>query len=191
MNMPENMQAPAIVGWVSVVVSLSFLMISLAYTIRSWRRVPLTRDEIKDLVGRRLSELLPLPWTGSRAALSATVDEIAPGRPLALFTTTEPPLLVASHGGDKAPGGEDARWVEIHRPRLALGQTVRDRCGTLIPALGMSGKLHGVVLVAGDEDVVLGERAHGALRYLAGLLMVGAALDESMGRERCRRKTWS
>ncbi len=138
-------------------------------TVHRLRRI--SPDEVERFVNRRLMELLPLPHLGDRGALLAMLGQFVPLRSLALYAVGDPTVLVARRNGTDAPDSADARFVEIHRHRLALGAVVTDlRCGTLIPALTRSGQLRGVVIISGQERVGLDDDTRATLRHIAGVL---------------------
>ncbi len=128
-------------------------------------------SDLELIVNRRLAELLPLPHLGDRGTLLAMLWQFVPKRSLAVYAVGDPSVLIARRNPNDAPDATDARFIEIHRHRLALGAVVEDpRCGTLIPALTRSGRLTGVVIVAGIERVGLDDDTRATLRHIAGVL---------------------
>jgi hypothetical protein len=129
------------------------------------------RGEIEMLLDLRLARVLPLPHLGDRGSLLAMLRDFARDRPLALYTTGEPACLVSRRDGSEPPGPAEARFVEIHRQRLATGDLVFDaRCGTLIPALTRDGELRAALIVGGRSPVAVNDETHATLRHIAGLM---------------------
>lgn len=160
--------ARTLVGALVVAVVAATIIVALAERVRP-HGVALSKVEL--LVNRRLAELLPLPHLGDRGALLAMLWQFVPKRSLAVYAVGDPSVLVARRNQNDAPDASDARFIEIHRHRLALGAVVEDlRCGTLIPALTRSGHLRGVVIVAGTERVGLDDDTRATLRHIAGVL---------------------
>lgn len=157
-----------------VVVVLVVAVVAAAIVVVAAERVrprAVALSAVELIVNRRLAELLPLPHLGDRGTLLAMLWQFVPKRSLALYAVGDPSVLIARRNPNDAPDATDARFIEIHRHRLALGAVVEDpRCGTLIPALTRSGRLTGVVIVAGSERVGLDDDTRATLRHVAGVL---------------------
>lgn len=153
---------------------------------RALARMP-TPVDVERCVEWRLMELLPLPHVGDRGTLMLALRAVAPGRPRAVFALGEAPILVARDFAWDTPTPADARWIELHRDDLASGRTVsQDRAGILLPLLTHSGRLTGVVLVAGSAGVALDDESRAALRCVAGWLAHAVGADT---RARTARRT--
>lgn len=135
------------------------------------------RSKIDYYIHFRLMQMLPLPHLGDRQSLINSLSQVAPGRPLALFSVAHPPLLVIRRPGFHEPHTASGALIEAHLEELKAGQIVQDAiCGTLIPAVTRYGDLRAAVVVADAQPVTLDAHAEGALRYVAGLLEYPSAL---------------
>jgi hypothetical protein len=147
---------------------------AIAYAIHVARRE--RHDARKDaevFLHWRLMELLPMPHLGDRGTLLAMLHDLAPDHDLAVYTASEPALLVARRHPLEPPGASEARWVEVHRASLLDGHTVREEtCGTLIPLRLRDGRLTGAVIVATQDEITLDAPTRATLRHVAALIAV-------------------
>jgi hypothetical protein len=160
-----------------------------------WRRRQqrfILREEIDHYLQLRLMQLLPLPHLGDRESLLKVVERIAPGRPMAICSVADPPLVLILRAGESALHLDVAASVETHRVDLAAGRIVQDDdYGTLVPARTQAGDLRAALVVDGTQPVTLDEHGEGALRYLASLVEYPLAMNVWPYRLRPERDAFS
>ena len=163
-----------------IVAVLIAAVVILAANDAGWRahkRRFVDKEHLDYYIQFRLMQMLPLPYLGDRESLLKIVDRVAPGRPLAICSVADPPLLVIRRAGHEGPHLAVGASIEAHRAELAAGSVVQDGdCGTLIPARTRAGDLRAALVVGDTQPVTLDAHAESALRYLAALLEYPLAL---------------
>lgn len=144
----------------------------IAYALRTTQRERTrAREDAIIALQQRLMELLPLPHLGDRGSLMGMLRDIAPDHDLSIYTAGEPVLLVTRRNPHEPPGAEEARWVEVHRAALSVGQVVYEpRCGTLVPLRLRNGHLAGALIIPTRKELTFDDVAQATLRHVAGLL---------------------
>lgn len=133
-----------------VVASLVYVAVALS-TMADWSDLEFrwpTPARVADVLGFVVWSALPPGTALGPAAIDLALRFILPGRPLAVFLASEPPLLLSSRSVESGIGPEVAAWVELYRARLEANETIEDACGTLYPILADdSSTLRGVLFV--------------------------------------------